>query len=287
MVVTHHDRSTGAFICIAIHSSRLGPATGGTRMKAYPDLAAALGDALRLSAAMTRKFAVPGMPRGGGKAVIALPRDFDQRARPDLLRRYGALVRRLNGLYYTAPDVGTTSDDMDIVAETGAPYVFGRTPSAGGMGNSGPITGLGVFAGIQVVGERVFGDVSPRGRRILVQGTGQVGGTLIDYLRRAGAVVLFSEISEAAVRRFRDQLGLTFVGRNDGLVVRARRTGNCGRHPRRAPARLRDGRRRRHLAGTRGRPCRRGASERSRCLTVSRCRTSIWSSRTGLSASTS
>jgi hypothetical protein len=86
MVVTHHDRSTGAFICIAIHSSRLGPATGGTRMKAYPDLAAALGDALRLSAAMTRKFAVPGMPRGGGKAVIALPRDFDQRARAPIER---------------------------------------------------------------------------------------------------------------------------------------------------------------------------------------------------------
>jgi leucine dehydrogenase len=211
MVIVRHDKPSGAWIFIAIHSTRLGPAGGGTRMKSYPNLQAALQDALRLSAGMTYKLAVPGIRFGGGKAVIAVPPDFDPQFRPALLRRYGALIRQLGGLYYTAPDVGTSSIDMDIVAETGAPYVFGCTPAAGGMGDSGPITALGVFAGIQVVCERLFGEASLRGRRVLVQGTGQVGGKLIEHLRAAGAEVLFSDVAEAAIRRFRDELRLKFI----------------------------------------------------------------------------
>lgn len=210
-VIVRHDKATRAWIFIAIHSTRLGPADGGTRMKAYPDLPAALQDALRLSEGMTYKFAVAGIRRGGAKAVIALPPGFDPQERPALLRRYGTLIRQLGGLYHTGPDVGTSSADMDIIAETGAPYVDGCTLAAGGAGDTGPITGLGVFAGIQVVCERLFGDPSLHGRRVLVQGMGQVGGTLVGHLRAAGAEVLFSEINEAAVRRFRDDQGLTFV----------------------------------------------------------------------------
>jgi leucine dehydrogenase len=210
-VIVRHDKPTGSWFFVAIHSTRLGPAAGGTRMKSYPNLQAALRDALRLSAGMTYKFAVAGIHHGGGKAVIAVPPDFDPPSRPALLRRYGALIHQLGGLYYTAPDVGTSSMDMDIVAETAAPYVFGRTPAAGGMGDTGPITALGVFAGIQVVCERLFGDASLAGRRVLVQGTGQVGGKLIEHLRVAGAEVLFSDVSEVAIRRFRDELGLKFI----------------------------------------------------------------------------
>jgi len=180
-------------------------------MKVYPDIQAALQDALRLSAGMTYKFAVPGLPYGGGKAVLALPADYDPESRPGLLRRYGALIRQLGGLYHTAPDVGTSSPDMDIVAETGAPYVFGRTLAAGGMGDTGPITALGVFAGIQVVCEHLFGGASLTGRRILVQGTGNVGGKLIEHLGAGGAKVLFNDIVEPAVRHFRDDLGLMFI----------------------------------------------------------------------------
>jgi leucine dehydrogenase len=210
-VIVRYDRPTGAWIFIAIHSTRLGPAAGGTRMKPYPDVQAALQDALRLAEGMTYKFAGPGIAYGGGKAVIALPSDFDPQARPALLRRYGALVHQLGGLFTTASDVGTSAADMDIIAETGAPYIFGRTPAGGGAGPSGPATGLGVFTGIQVASEHLFGEASLKGRRVLVQGTGSVGGALIEYLRAAGAEVMFSEVDEGAIRRFRDELGLQFV----------------------------------------------------------------------------
>jgi leucine dehydrogenase len=180
-------------------------------MKPYPDLRAALDDALKLAASMTNKFAVADFPRGGGKAVIALPHDFDPNARHDLLRRYGTLIRQLGGLFQTGVDVGTSPSDMDVVAETGAPYVACRTPEKGGAGGSGQATALGVFSGIQAVCEYLFGDVSLAGKRVLVQGTGSVGGPLIGLLREAGAEVLFSDVDQATIKHFRDELGLQFV----------------------------------------------------------------------------
>jgi leucine dehydrogenase len=210
-VIVRYDQLTGAWILIAIHSTRLGPAAGGTRMKSYSDVPEALQDAFRLAAGMSYKFATPGLPFGGGKAVIAIPPDFDPQSRPALLRRYGALVHQLGGLFSTGPDVGTSSADMDIIAETGAPYVFARTPAAGGSGSPGPYTALGVFTGIQIASEHLFGEASLKGHRVLVQGTGSVGGKLIEHLRAADAEVLFSEVDEDAIRRFRDELGLNFV----------------------------------------------------------------------------
>ena len=210
-VIVRHDKPTDAWILIAIHSTRLGFAGGGTRMKTYPHQETALQDVLRLAKGMTYKLAIAGLPKGGGKAVIALPSNFDPQGRPALLRRYGALIRQLGGLFMTAPDVGTSSADMDLIAETGAPYVFGRTPAAGGMGDSGPITGLGVFAGIQVACEFLYGDASLKGRRVLVQGVGQVGASVIGHLRGAGAEVWFNDIADTAIRHYREQVGLRFI----------------------------------------------------------------------------
>ena len=209
--IIHYDRPTGAWIFIAIHSTRLGPAVGGTRMKLYASVQAALQDAMRLAAGMTYKFATPGMPFGGGKAVIAIPADFEAQSRPSLLRRYGALIHQLGGLFSTGPDVGTSPADMDIIAETGAPYIFARTPAAGGAGDPGPFTARGVFAGIEETCEHLFGDISLVGRRMLVQGAGDVGAKLINYLCDAGATVAFSEVDEGAIRKVRDDLGLEFV----------------------------------------------------------------------------
>lgn len=210
-VIVRHDRPSGAWIFIAIHSTRLGPAAGGTRMTSYPDIEAALRDALRLSEGMTYKFAASGMSFGGAKAVIAVPSGLDQPSRTALLERYGALVKRLGGLFRTGPDVGTCPADMDVIATTGSPYVVSRTVEAGGAGDPGPFTARGVFAGIKVVCGQLFGEESVDQRTILVQGTGDVGGSLIGLLRDAGAEVLFSEVDEKLIHNFRDKLGLRYV----------------------------------------------------------------------------
>jgi glutamate dehydrogenase/leucine dehydrogenase len=210
-VVIKYDHATGAWIFIALYSTKLNQTAGGTRMKSYPDFQAALQDALRLSEGMAYKLAISGLGFGGAKAVISLPPDFDPQSRHDLLRRYGQMIQNLGGLFYTGSDVGTSASDMDIIAETGAPYVFGRTPAAGGAGSSGPATALGVFSGMQIACEHVFGDRSLNGRRVLVQGAGSVGSALIEHLRSAGADVTFSDVDEGAICRFRDDLGLQCV----------------------------------------------------------------------------
>jgi glutamate dehydrogenase/leucine dehydrogenase len=210
-VIIHFDQATGAWIFIAIHSTRLGPAIGGTRMKRYPTPRAALQDALNLAAGMTYKFAVAGFPGGGGKAVIAIPPDLNPDSRLELLRRYGKLIHQLGGLFQTGPDVGTSSADMDVIAETGAPYVFSLTPAAGGAGDSGPYTALGVLTGIQITCDQLFGDDSLAGRRILVQGAGNVGRELIKLLQQNKAEIMFSDIDGNTIQHFRDELGLQFV----------------------------------------------------------------------------
>ena len=207
-VVVRFDRHADAWIFIAIHSTRLGPAIGGTRMKPYPNLEDALQDALRLAGGMTYKWAAAGFDAGGGKAVIAIPEGLDPEARVELLRRYGSLVAKHKGLFLTGPDLGTSSEDMDIIAETGDPYVFARTAAAGGADNPGPFTALGVFTSIQVTVERLFGNSALAGKRVLIQGVGSVGRELIELLQQAGAEVLFSDVDEAATEHFCNELGL-------------------------------------------------------------------------------
>lgn len=214
-VIVRHDQPTGAWTFIAIHSTQLGPATGGTRMKSYSDQEAALEDALRLAAGMTHKFAVPGIERGGGKAVISIPTPLHPDSRVGLLRRHGKLLHQLGGLFYTGPDLGTTSADMDIIAESGSPYVFCRTPGAGGSGSPAPFTALGVFTGIRVACRHVFGEASLEGRKVFVQGVGSVGGLLVEHLRKAGAEVLFTEVDGRLIQHFRDELGVQFIPLED------------------------------------------------------------------------
>jgi leucine dehydrogenase len=210
-IVVRHDKPSGAWIFIAIHSTHLGPAVGGTRMKSYQNVQAALNDAMRLGEGMTFKFAACGMSFGGAKAVIYVPEDFDCRSRAPLLQRYGALLRQLGGLFRTGPDMGTTPADMNIIATTGAPYIVSRTEETGGAGDPGPYTARGVFTGIELICERLFGEASVKGRKVLVQGAGDVGASLIGFLHEAGAEVLFSEVSDSRVRNYRDKFGLCHV----------------------------------------------------------------------------
>jgi len=205
-----HDTATGAWIVIAIHSTRLGPAVGGTRMKPYPTPEEAETDARRLSAAMTLKMAASGMPWGGGKGVLAIPAGLTPDARRGLLHRYGRIVASLGGRYHTAPDVGTSSEDMDRIREAAGPLVFGCSEANGGSGPSGPATALGVHAAIRMTCEEAFGSASLAGRSILVQGAGSVGGALIDRLLADGGRVSFSDVDAAAIGRTRER-GIPFI----------------------------------------------------------------------------
>jgi len=210
-VIIRFDKPSGAWIIIAIHNTHRGTATGGTRMKPYPSLNAAVQDALKLAESMSLKYAVADFPRGGGKAVIHLPEGFAGEQRPELFRRYGSLVCQLGGLFETGPDVGTTTEDMDIIAETGDPYIFCRTPEKGGAGDSGPATALGVFSGMRAVCKHLFGQASLAKKRVLVQGAGSVGRPLIELLLASGADVLFSDTNDQAVKDLRDKKDLKFI----------------------------------------------------------------------------
>ena len=96
-----------------------------------------MADALKLSAAMTRKMAVCDVPRGGGKGVLAVPALPEGEERTELLHRYGDFITSLGGLFSTAPDMNTSERDMDVIAER-CPYVFCRTPANGGSGSTAP-----------------------------------------------------------------------------------------------------------------------------------------------------
>ena len=202
-LLVRRDEPTGATIVVAIHSSRLGPATGGTRVRAYPSTADAVADAGALARAMTMKFALAAFPRGGGKGVIDVPPDLDVGARAGLLRRYGDLLHELEGRFRTGPDVGILPGDIDVIASTGAPYVHALTRSAAGpMGSAGP-TALGVVSAMEAVCSRAFGSGALAGRRVVVQGAGNVGAALLGMLREAGARASFSETDPGRARALR------------------------------------------------------------------------------------
>ena len=191
--VVRHDDESGAWIFVCVHSTALGPAGGGTRMRVYPAPADGLADAMRLSGAMTWKMAAAGMPRGGGKAVLGVPELPTGEPRKQLLRRYGQLVASLGGSYRTAGDMNISPEDLDVVAET-CPWVYGTT---GRGGNSGRGTARGALHAIRATAEHVFGSPDLADRSVLVQGAGAVGGILARELAEAGARVLVSDVDEA------------------------------------------------------------------------------------------
>jgi len=191
--VVRHDAGSGAWIFVCIHSTVLGPAGGGTRLRVYETPADGLADAMRLSEAMTAKMAAAGLPRGGGKAVLAVPELPEGEARRRLLRSYGQLVASLGGTYRTAGDMNIKPDDLDVIAET-CPWVYGTTH---GAGDSGRGTARGVLHGIRGTVEHAFGSSELAGRSVLVQGAGAVGALLAGQLAAEGARVVVSDVDEA------------------------------------------------------------------------------------------
>ena len=214
LIVTY-DRPAKTWIIIAIHSTVLGPAVGGTRMKTYADLGEAILDAQRLAAGMTYKWAAAGSDMGGGKAVLFVPEDMAGVVRAALLERYGELVQKLRGLFMTGPDLGTSVTDMDVIGQRAPSYIFGRSTAFGGAGDPAPFTALGVFTAIEVTVKQLFSETSLNDKRVVIQGAGSVGRNLALMLSKAGAEVLFTDVNESAVQYGRDELGLTFIPTNE------------------------------------------------------------------------
>jgi glutamate dehydrogenase/leucine dehydrogenase len=217
-LVVRWDEELGTWMLVGVHSTVLGPAMGGTRMKPYGSLEEAVRDVLRLSDAMTLKNALAGLPFGGGKAVLAVPVVPTGEARRTLMTRYGDLVHAVGGTYVTACDMNTTEADMDLVA-TRTPHVLGRSRSAGGSGSSGPDTAVGVFHGIRAVCRHVFGSEELAGRPIAIQGVGAVGAHLAGLLAGAGATLVVADVDPARAREVAGRTGATEVGADEILAT--------------------------------------------------------------------
>jgi valine dehydrogenase (NAD+) len=216
-VVFCHDGPTGLRAIIAIYSTALGPSLGGTRFYPYPTQDAAVADVLNLSRAMAYKNALAGLDHGGGKAVIiGDPHTMKSEA---LLRAYGRFVQSLSGRYITACDIGTYSQDMDIVARE-CRYVTGRTEPHGGAGDSSVLTALGVFQGMRAAAEHAWGSPSLGGRSVAVEGVGKVGSHLVQHLVADGAQVTVFDVSPAAVQQVRDRHpGVAVAGSRAELIA--------------------------------------------------------------------
>lgn len=192
-IVFCNDKDTGLKAIIGIHNTVLGPALGGTRMWKYDNEWEALNDVLRLSRGMTYKSAISGLNLGGGKAVIIADAKVDKT--PEMIIKFGEYIHSLSGKYITAEDVGTTTADMDLIRDV-TPYVTGISESKGGSGNPSPVTAYGVYMGMKAAAKFQFGSEKLDGKKVLVQGIGHVGETLVDYLTKEGALVQITDINE-------------------------------------------------------------------------------------------
>jgi leucine dehydrogenase len=224
-VAVERGTRSGALLTVAVHSTRLGPALGGARMWHYPDPDDAVADAMRLAQAMTYKAAAAGLDLGGGKGVIAAPEE----ARPEgelrraLLLDFGDLVESLGGSYVTAEDVGTSAEDMDVIAARTA-HVVGRDPGRGGSGDPSPVTALGVLAAIRACVAHRYPARLPgaglSGLRVIVIGAGHVGSELIRLLAADGAEVQATDV-RADLRGQVEMLGARWIEPGDALLAPA------------------------------------------------------------------
>lgn len=206
-LVICHDQATGLKALIGIHNTILGPALGGTRMWPYASEAEAITDVLRLSRGMTFKNSLAGLNLGGGKAVLIGNPKLKNEA---FLRRFGRFVESLGGRYVTAEDVNMKTSDMEYIAmETR--YVTGLPQIKGGAGDPSPVTGFGVYMGMKAAAKKAFGSDSLKGKRIGVQGVGQVGKYLIEYLVKEGAEILITDIFQDKLKEIAKSSGATVV----------------------------------------------------------------------------
>lgn len=207
-VVFCQDKTCGLKAIIAIHSTTIGPALGGTRMWNYNSMDEALRDVLRLSKGMTYKAAVAGLNLGGGKAVIIGDSKTDKSE--ILFRTFGKFIEGLAGRYITAEDVGTSVKDMEYVRmET--KYVTGIPQSRGGSGDPSPVTGYGVYVGMKACAKEAFGNDSLKGKKVVVQGAGKVASFLCEHLFNEGAEIYVTDIDARKVDELLGRIKATAI----------------------------------------------------------------------------
>jgi valine dehydrogenase (NAD+) len=218
-VVLCQDRASGLRAVIAIHSTALGPALGGTRFYPYATEEEAVADALNLSRGMSYKNAMAGLNHGGGKAVIiGDSAKIQGEARTALLLAYGRCVDSLGGRYVTACDVGTYVSDMDVVARE-TRWATGRSPENGGAGDSSVLTAYGVFQGMRASAQHLWGDPTLNGRKVGIAGVGKVGHHLVEHLLRDGAEVVITDVRAESVSRILDKHPeVSVVADTDSLI---------------------------------------------------------------------
>jgi valine dehydrogenase (NAD+) len=204
-----NDPGSGLRCIIAIHSTRLGPALGGTRFYPYASEQEALVDALRLSRAMTYKAACAGLDLGGGKAVILGDPATDKSEA--LLRAYGRFVESLGGRYVTACDVGTYPRDMAIVRRE-TRWATGADLEEGGSGDSGVMTAYGAYVGMKACAEQVWGSDNLGNRHVAVSGIGKVGRVLVEHLHAEGARLTVADVDDGASAWAAEHTGADIVG---------------------------------------------------------------------------
>ncbi len=214
-LVLCQDSASGYRGIIAVHSTVLGPALGGTRFWSYASDEEAIVDALRLARGMTYKNAVAGLNLGGGKSVII--GDNKTIDREMIFRAHGRFVESLGGRYITAEDVGTSTSDMDYVhMETD--YVSGL---AGRSGDPSPVTAHGVFRAIQAAAKERWGSDDLANRIISIQGCGHVGYYLAKELHEAGAKLVVTDIDAERVKRVVNEFGARAVASDEIYAVQA------------------------------------------------------------------
>jgi leucine dehydrogenase len=207
-VLRCRDRSSGLHALIAVHDTTLGPALGGMRMLPYSSEDEALFDVLRLSEGMTYKSACAETGLGGGKSVIL--GDPKTPRKPDLLRAMGRFVQVLDGRYITAEDMNIGVADLEIV-RTQTKWVTGLSRESGSSGNPSPYTARGVLVGLRAVAEELWGSPELKGKHVLIQGVGAVGGRLARLLQEQGARVTICDINESRVEELKKAHGYESV----------------------------------------------------------------------------
>lgn len=196
-VVKVTDNRVGLTAVIAIHNTALGPALGGIRIQPYATFDAALEDALRLAKGMTYKSAIAEVGFGGGKSVIIA--DPRTEKTPELLMAFGAAVEKLGGMYICAEDMGCTMEDVRVIRRM-TKYVVGL-PHEKSSGDPGPFTAWGTFRGIQSVVKRLYMTDSLEGKKVAIQGLGNVGAHLAEYLFWAGAELILADTDTSKLER--------------------------------------------------------------------------------------